>query len=100
MIGFGACDDNVSVSVSSSIDIPTVQFLVESIRFDEVDEACWGRSMDVHLFSGTPGEYSLEATANDFLVPRSTTFTVPHTAFGGSRVDSTVLTKLAIELRD
>lgn len=98
IIGIGSCDSNVVVSISSRFDVSTMRFLVGRVSFHGVSDDCWGRSLDVYLFTGTLGAYSLAATASDFVVPQNESFDVPYTAFDNESVESADLSKLAIEL--
>lgn len=98
VIGFGACDADVSVSLSSRIDIPSASFYVDTVHFDDVASACWGKSLDVYLFSGSEGQYQLESTAVDVPVPNSDSFVVSFNQFAPQDIPSSTLTKLAIEI--
>jgi hypothetical protein len=98
VIGFGACDADVSVSLSSRIDILSASFFVDTVHFDDVASECWGKSLDVYLFSGSEGEYQLESTAVDVPVPNSGSFDVSFNQFAPQDIPSSTLTKLAIEI--
>ena len=100
VIGFGACDTDVTVSLASRIEISTATFFVNTVTFGDIDEACWGRTLDVYLFSGTDGAYQLESSALDVPVPDSASFDVSYEMFDPLDIPSSSLTKLAIEIAD
>lgn len=97
-IGFGACDTNVGVSLSSRIDTVTATFLVDRIRFTGVAEGCFGSGLRIYLFSGTEGSYVLEATSDIITIPSSATFEFDNEALNIGSVRSSVLTKMAFEI--
>ncbi len=99
-IGFGTCDTDVTVSLASRIDISTATFFVNTVTFGDVDEACWGRTLDVYLFSGADGAYQLESSALDVTVPNSAGFDVSYEMFDPLDILSSSLTNLAIEIAD
>jgi hypothetical protein len=100
VIGFGACDSDVGVSLASRIDISTASFFVNTVTFGDVSEACWGRTIDIYLFSGVDGAFQLESSALDVSVPNSASFDVSYEMFAPRDVPSASLTKLAIEIAD
>jgi len=100
VIGFGACDTDVTVSLSSRIEISTATFFVNTVSFGDLDEACWGRTLDVYLFSGVDGAYQLESSALGVTVPNSASFDVSYEMFDPLNIPSSSLTKLAIEITD
>jgi len=100
VIGFGACDTDVTVSLASRIEISTATFFVNTVTFGDIDEACWGRTLDVYLFSGADGAYELESSALDVPVPNSASFDVSYEMFDPLNIPSSSLTKLAIEIAE
>lgn len=100
LIGIGACDTNISVSVKSRFDVAHADFLLDRVRFSDVADACWGRAITVYLFSGEPNSYVVEGVAADFVIPSSSAFSVSYSAFEQPNISSSVLTKLAVELSE
>jgi len=100
VIGFGACDTDVTVALASRIEISTATFFVNTVTFGDIDEACWGRTLDVYLFSGVDGAFQLESKALDVTVPSSAGFDVSYEVFDPLNIPSSSLTKLAIEISD
>jgi hypothetical protein len=100
VIGFGACDTDVTVSLASRIEISTATFFVNTVSFGDIDEACWGKTIDIYLFSGADGAYQLESSALDVAVPNSASFDVSYEVFDPLNIPSSSLTKLAIEITD
>lgn len=97
-IGFGACDTNVGVSLSSRIDTVTAVFFVDRIKFSGVADGCFGSGMRIYLFSGTEGDYFLEATSDLVTIPSRSTFEFDYETLNIGSVRSSVLTRMAFEI--
>lgn len=98
LIGIGTCDTGVAVSLSSRFDMTHMDFVLDTVTFGDVSSDCWGRNLDIYLFSGEPGSYVLAALASDVTIPSQTNFTVSSTQFEPQTIESSLLSKLAIEL--
>ncbi len=100
VIGLGACDTNVRVSLASRIERRTAVFALDTIRFSDVSEACRGLGLRLYLFSGNEGDYTLEATSAVVTVPSSPEFTLDYKTLNIGDVDSASLSKLAFEIAE
>jgi hypothetical protein len=100
LIGIGACDSDISVAIKSRFDAAHADFLLDRVRFGDVAEACWGRTITIYVFSGGTNSYVVEGVATDFVIPSSSAFAVPYTAFAQANIPSATLTKLAVELSE
>lgn len=97
-IGFGSCDSNVVISLSSQIDPTTATFTVSTIHFSDVNAECFGQNLRVYLFSGSSGSYVLEATSDAVRIPSSSSFELDTETLNIGHVESSSLSKLAFEI--
>lgn len=73
VVSLGACDARVEIRMTSSFDIATKIFYVDTIVISDIADACQGQSLDIWIYGAADTEL---AEALGLTIPNATTMTV------------------------